>query len=208
LKTRTTITLIVIIITGAIILDNQRTKQTTPYNIPSSYETATFAGGCFWCMEAAFEAVEGVVESISGYTGGTTVNPTYEQVSRGNTKHLEAVQVYYDPKEVSYQSLVEVFWRSIDPTDPGGQFVDRGSQYGTAIFYHNDDQKRIAKESKENLETSNRFSKPIVTPILEFTIFYPAEEYHQDYYKKNVLNYKTYSKLSGREEFIERNWSE
>ena len=174
----------------------------------SSYTKATFAGGCFWCMEAAFEATDGVIEAVNGYTGGTVANPTYEMVSSGQTGHLEAVQVYYDPKIISYEELLEVYWRNINPTDDGGQFHDRGSQYKTAIFYHDETQRLLANESKINLELSGRFDKPIATQILEFKVFYRAEEYHQDYYKKNVLNYKLYSSASGREEFKEQHWGE
>lgn len=174
----------------------------------SDNEVATFAGGCFWCMEAAFEAVDGVTEAISGYTGGTVENPTYQQVSSGSTGHLEAVQVYYDPASVSYNELVDVFWRNINPTDAGGQFVDRGSQYATAIFYHDEEQREVAEASKEALGHSGVFDEPIVTGIIEFSVFYEAEEYHQDYYKKNVLNYKLYSRGSGREDFIEQHWGE
>jgi peptide methionine sulfoxide reductase msrA/msrB len=178
------------------------------YESLSEYGTATFAGGCFWCMEAAFESVDGVVEAVSGYTGGTVANPTYQQVSMGNTGHLEAVQVYFNPDVVSYSELVDVFWRSINPTDAEGQFVDRGSQYATAVFYHDLTQKALAEASRDTLEASGRFDKPIVTGIVEFSVFYEAEEYHQDYYKKNVLNYELYSRASGREEFLEEHWGE
>lgn len=178
------------------------------YSDLSDFEVATFAGGCFWCMESAFEAVDGVVEAVSGYTGGTVANPTYQQVTMGNTGHLEAVQVYYDPDIVSYSELVDVFWRNIDPTDAGGQFVDRGSQYATAIFYHDESQMVLAGASRDALELSDRFDEPIVTGIIEFSVFYEAEEYHQDYYKKHVLNYELYSSGSGRNEFIEEHWEE
>jgi len=169
-------------------------------------EKATFAGGCFWCMEAPFEKVDGVVEVLSGYTGGHKEDPTYEQVSSGTTGHVEAVQMTYDPARVSYSTLLEVFWRQIDPTDAGGQFGDRGAQYATAIFYHNEEQRRPAEESKRKLEGSGRFEKPIVTRIVEASPFYPAEEYHQDYYRKNALRYKFYRFLSGRDKFLERVW--
>ena len=159
-------------------------------------------------MEAAFEAVDGVVESISGYSGGKEVNPTYEEVSGGRTGHLEAVQVYFDPDVVSYEELLDVYWRNIDPTDDGGQFVDRGTQYETAVFYHDEAQRVLAETSKTELEASGRFDEPIVTQILDFTAFYEAEEYHQDYYKKRVLNYELYSRASGRKEFIEEHWDE
>lgn len=172
----------------------------------SQYNVATFAGGCFWCMEASFESVEGVVEVISGYTGGYVVNPTYEQVSRGGTGHLEAVQVFFDPNIVSYIELLDVFWRSIDPTDDGGQFFDRGDQYKTAIFYHDVEQMRLAISSRDDLEQSGRFDKPIVSGIIEFSEFYRAEEYHQDYYMKNVLRYELYSNASGRKTFMEKIW--
>ena len=181
--------------------------NTTPSDL-SDYEVATFAGGCFWCMEAAFEATDGVIESISGYTGGHVPNPTYEQVNTKTTGHLEAVQIYYNPSEVTYEELLDVFWRNIDPTDDGGQFVDRGEQYQTAIFYETQDKKALAEESKQALVVSGRFDKPIVTEILELDLFYKAENYHQDYYKKSVMNYKIYESLSGREEFKKENWGE
>jgi peptide methionine sulfoxide reductase msrA/msrB len=174
--------------------------------IPETLEVATFAGGCFWCMEAAFEETEGVNESISGYSGGELENPTYEKVTGGRTGHYEAVQVYYDPTKISYLELLDIFWRNINPTDPGGQFADRGSQYKTAIFYHNEEQRISATNSKKELDESGRFSDPVITEILPVMEFYEAEEYHQDYYKKNVLRYKTYSKLSGRESYIEETW--
>jgi peptide methionine sulfoxide reductase msrA/msrB len=168
--------------------------------------TATFAGGCFWCTQADFEKVPGVVKVIAGYTGGHQENPTYQEVSAGGTGHVEAVQVAYDPTKVSYKQLLDYFWRHVDPTDPNGQFVDRGPQYRSVIFYHNDEQKREAEESKQELEKSGRFTKPIVTAILPFTKFYPAEEYHQDYYKKNPLRYKFYRWNSGRDQFLARVW--
>ncbi|MDX1920267.1 MAG: peptide-methionine (R)-S-oxide reductase MsrB [Candidatus Caenarcaniphilales bacterium] len=167
---------------------------------------ATFAGGCFWCMEPPFEKLKGVQEVISGYAGGKEKNPTYEEVSHGKTGHTEAIQVIYDPAVVSYNELLEVFWQQIDPTDNGGQFADRGKQYQTAIFYNNVDEKAKAEKSKEALNKSGRFSKQIVTPIREFTSFYPAEDYHQDYYKKSSLQYKFYRHGSGRDRFIEQNW--
>ncbi len=167
---------------------------------------ATFAGGCFWCVESDFEKVDGVVEAISGYTGGHEENPTYKEVSLGKTGHAEAVQVIYDAKKISYKELLDVFWRHVDPTDPGGQFVDRGSQYRTAIFYHDDQQRRLAEESKLELEQSGRFGKPIVTPIVKLETFYSAEDYHQDYYKKSTLRYKYYRFGSGRDQFLGRVW--
>jgi peptide methionine sulfoxide reductase msrA/msrB len=167
---------------------------------------ATFAGGCFWCSEADFEKIPGVAKVISGYTGGTEENPTYEEVSSGTTGHVEAIQVYYDPEKVNYEKLLQVFWRHIDPTDGGGQFVDRGPQYGTAIFYHDEEQKKAAEKSKEELAKSGKFGKPIVTPILKFTRFYEAEDYHQDYYRKNPLRYTYYRHGSGRDPFLEKVW--
>lgn len=169
-------------------------------------EEATFAGGCFWCIEAAFEAHEGVVEAVSGYTGGDQPDPTYRDVCTGTTGHLEAVRVIYDPERITYRELLDIFWRSIDPTDPEGQFADRGSQYRTAVFYHSEQQRQEAEASRQTLEASGVFQSPIVTEIRPIGVFYRAEEYHQDYYRKNVLNYNTYKKLSGRESFMEENW--
>ena len=176
--------------------------------LTGSYELATFAGGCFWCMESPFEKLEGVKEVISGYTGGHKENPTYKEVSSGNTGHLEAIQIKYDPLQISYPELLEVFWRQIDPTDPGGQFVDRGQQYTTAIFYHDDTQKEQAEVSKKILSKSGRFDKSIVTPIKKAETFYPAEEYHQDYYNKNPLRYKFYRYNSGRDRYLKKIWKE
>ncbi|MFI5391543.1 MAG: peptide-methionine (S)-S-oxide reductase MsrA, partial [Bacteriovoracales bacterium] len=170
-------------------------------------EKATFAGGCFWCMEPPFENLPGVSEVISGYTGGTKKNPTYEEVSSQTTGHIESIQIIYDPKIVSYEKLLEVFWRNIDPTDSEGQFVDKGSSYVSKIFYHNEEQKQKAQKSKEDLEKSKRFNKPIVTQIVQLTEFYPAEDYHQDYYKKNKLRYKFYRFNSGRDQFLEKVWA-
>ncbi len=170
------------------------------------YKIATFAGGCFWCMEDAFQNIEGVIEVVSGYTGGKIENPTYEQVSTGRTGHYEAVQVIYDPEKITYNDLLDVFWSHIDPTDPGGQFADRGSQYKTAIFYHDEEQKYLAQKSKELLNQSGIFKTPIVTEIKKFEKFYKAEEYHQNYSKKNPIRYCTYKYFSGREEFIWKVW--
>lgn len=170
-------------------------------------EKATFAGGCFWCMVSPFEELPGIQEVVSGYTGGHTENPTYEEVCSETTGHVEAVQITFDPAIFPYSKLVELFWQQIDPTDAGGQFHDRGSSYQTAIFYHTEEQREIAEASKAALEQSGRFDKPIFTPILPAQTFYPAEEYHQGYHRKNPGHYKRYSKGSGREDFIERNWS-
>jgi len=159
-------------------------------------EEAIFAGGCFWCNEAAFEEIEGVSEVISGYTGGDVINPSYEQVITGTTGHREAVKVFYDPEVISYEELVESFWRQINPTDAEGQFVDKGSQYTTAIYYETEEEREIAEKSKE--EISNKFDEPIVTEVLPEKVFYEAEEYHQDYSKKRTLQYKAYVMGSGR----------
>ncbi|MEN3203452.1 MAG: peptide-methionine (S)-S-oxide reductase MsrA [Atribacterota bacterium] len=169
-------------------------------------EKATFAGGCFWCIESVFEKVPGVIEVVSGYTGGHKENPTYEEVCSGTTGHLEAVQITYDPEKVTYQELLNIFWQNIDPTDSGGQFVDRGPQYRTAIFYHNEEQRILAEQSKRALEASGRFGKPIVTEIRPATTFYRAEEYHQDYYRKCPLRYELYRSHSGRDQFREKYW--
>lgn len=181
-------------------------KQPDP--VPTGgLRNATFAGGCFWCIESAFEVVDGVTGAISGYTGGDVPNPTYKQVITGNTAHLEAVQVFYKPSEVTYGELLDVFWRSIDPTDPDGQFADRGSQYRTAIFYNSEEQRLQAEQSKMNLAGSGKFTDPIVTDVLPLAEFYKAENYHQDYYLKQKYNYEMYAKYSGREDYIEETWS-
>jgi peptide methionine sulfoxide reductase msrA/msrB len=175
---------------------------------PDALRIATFAGGCFWCVEADFEKVPGVVEVISGYTGGHKENPTYEDVSAGATGHLEAVQVIYDPDKISYKKLLTVFWRHVDPTDRDGQFVDRGSQYRTAILYHDEEQKRLAEESVKELNKSGRFNKPVVTEIIPFKKFYKAEAYHQDYYKTHSAPYKFYRLNSGRDQFLQKVWGD
>ena len=170
-------------------------------------EIATFAGGCFWCTESDLEKVPGVLKVVSGYTGGHKENPAYKEVSSGTTGHVEAVQVYYDPAKITYEELLDRFWRHINPTDPGGQFVDRGAQYRSVIFFHNEEQKRLAEKSKEELNKSGRFDKPIVTEIVKFAKFYEAEDYHQDYYKKNPLRYKYYRYASGRDQFLDKAWA-
>jgi peptide methionine sulfoxide reductase msrA/msrB len=171
-------------------------------------DVATFAGGCFWCVESDFEKVKGVKEAVSGYTGGKTSDPVYKEVSGGGTGHTEAVQVYFDSDVVSYEALLDVFWRHINPTDPGGQFADRGTQYRAEIFYHNHKQKAQALASKSALEKSGVFDKHIVTPVTEFDIFYKAEAYHQDYYKKNKYRYTFYRHGSGRDQFLEKAWKD
>lgn len=168
--------------------------------------SAVFAGGCFWCTESDFEKVDGVIEAISGYTGGLEKNPTYRQVSGGGTGHLEAVKVVYNPSIINYEQLLNVFWKHVNPTDPGGQFVDRGTQYRSAVFYADKTEKRLAEQSKQRLSASGRFSKPIVTEILPLGEFYPAEDYHQDYYKKNPIRYNEYRYSSGRDQFLKKTW--
>ncbi len=179
--------------------------MTTSMN-SAAYEKATFAGGCFWCMEGPFEQLDGVVEVISGYTGGHVENPSYQDVCSGKTGHYEAVEVTYDPSKVSYETLLEVFWRQIDPTDPGGQFADRGPQYRTAIFYHTEEQKKLAELSSEALDESGLFDNPVVTEIKNATTFFEAEEYHQGYYRTCPIQYKAYRSGSGRERFLENIW--
>lgn len=177
-------------------------------DVMAEEQTAVFGGGCFWCMEPPFEQLQGVIEVQAGYSGGTKEDANYKRVSGGQTDHYEAVEVLYDPQQVSYADLVEVFWRQIDPTDSGGQFADRGSHYKTAIFYRNDLEKQAATASKMNLQQSGVFDKPIVTDILPLQPFYPAEEYHQDYYRKNYSHYSSYKKGSGREFFVDTIWPE
>ena len=169
-------------------------------------EKATFAGGCFWCMEPPFDKLDGVISTTSGYCGGKEKNPTYKQVSAGETGHAEAVEIVYDPSRISYAELLDVFWRNVDPTQKDGQFADTGAQYRTAIFYHNEEQRRLAETSKKELGNSGRFNKEIVTEIVAATPFYRAEEYHQDYYKKNPLRYKFYRYGSGRDDYLVRKW--
>ena len=169
-------------------------------------EKATFAGGCFWCMEEAFDKVEGVVSTTSGYTGGRTKAPTYEEVSAGGTGHAESVEVLYDPAIVPYAKLLNVFWRNIDPTTPDRQFCDQGNQYRPAIFYHDETQKRLAEESKKALEKARPFKGPITTEIAPASAFYPAEEYHQNFYEKNPLRYKLYKFSCGRAQRLEELW--
>lgn len=174
----------------------------------NNIEVATFAGGCFWCMVEPFKKIEGVVDTRSGYTGGHVLNPTYEQVKSQTTGHYEAVQIAYNTELVSYEKLLEVFWRQIDPMDAGGQFQDRGESYRAAIFYANETQKAAAEKSKQELAEGGRFPEPIVTEILPLGEFYPAEDYHQDYYIKSPLHYKEDRKASGRDEFIKKYWTE
>lgn len=176
--------------------------------VPDNAAKATFAGGCFWCIEPAFEAMDGVYEAVSGYSGGNESDASYKLVASGQTRHRESVQVFYDSSKVKYEKLLEIFWRQIDPTDPGGQFADRGHHYTTAIFYSNDEEKAIAEKSKVDLDVSSKFKDPIVTEVLPFEGFYPAEEEHQDFYRKQSSYYKRYKKGSGRADFIEETWDE
>ena len=176
--------------------------------LTQKYAVATFAGGCFWCTESDFEKVDGVIDAISGYTGGHDTTPNYNSVSAGTTGHTEAVQVFYNSDKVTYGQLLEVFWRHINPTDSNGQFVDRGSQYRPEIFYHDDEQKQLALASKNRLEKAMIFEKPVATPITRFEKFYPAESYHQDYYKKNPKRYKYYRWGSGRDQFLGKYWKD
>ena len=171
-------------------------------------EIATFAGGCFWCMEPPFDKVEGVISTTSGYTGGHQLDPTYKQVSAGNTGHTEAIRIEYDPAKVSYENLLAVFWKNIDPTTADRQFCDHGSQYRSGIFYHNDEQKKAAEKSLEKLNQTKPFEDPVVTEITSASTFYPAEEYHQDYYQKNPLRYKYYRFACGRDKRLELLWGE
>ncbi len=167
---------------------------------------ATLAGGCFWCMEPAFDAVPGVVATTVGYTGGRTKNPTYQEVSSGSTGHAEAIEVTYDPAKVGYRQLLDVFWHNVDPTDGDGQFCDRGDQYRSAIFYHDEEQRRLAEQSKKELEDGKRLPGPIVTQIVPAKEFYPAEPYHQDYYRKNPLRYRYYRGGCGRDRRLAEVW--
>ncbi len=174
--------------------------------IPEDAAVATFAGGCFWCTEAAFEKTEGVYEAVSGFTGGSIEDPTYEQVVTGTTGHAEAAQVFFDPEVVSYDELLTIYWRTIDPTDAGGQRFDRGTQYRTAIFFHDDEQRALAEASRDALDASGRFDVPIVTEILAAETFYPAEEYHQDFYLKAPERYQAYVEGSLYDPFLEAIW--
>ena len=175
---------------------------------PTTLEIATFAGGCFWCVESDFDSVAGVVRTVSGYTGGHVENPTYKQVSSDTTGHREAVQIYYDPQRVTYADLLGIFWRSVDPTDPGGQFCDRGKSYTTAVFVDSARQRRLAEASKRTIEQSGVLTQPVVTTIETAGAFYPAEDYHQDYYNKNPLRYRFYRFSCGRDSRIETLWGE
>ena len=186
--------------------ESDKRKGGVMSNQKETVEKATFAGGCFWCMEPPFEKLPGVTQVISGYAGGHKVNPTYQEVSAGGTGHVEAVQITYHSDQISYADLLDVYWKQIDPTDAGGSFVDRGPQYRSVIFYHNDEQKRLAEMSKEDLDKSGRYDKPVVTEVVKFSNFYEAEDYHQDYYKKHSLKYHYYRYRSGRDQYLKKIW--
>ena len=195
------------VLTGALLLIGAWNVQwTSQAAADTTYSKAYFAGGCFWCMEEAFEKVEGVLSATSGYMGGTVANPSYEEVSAGQTGHAESVEVVYDPAKVSYQKLLDAFWRNVDPITPNAQFCDHGSQYRSAIFFRTDEERRASDTSKQAIEQSRRFKEPIVTQIVMATQFYPAEEYHQDFYKKNPVRYKFYKYNCGRAKRLGELW--
>lgn len=177
-------------------------------NSYEKYETAIFAGGCFWCMVSPFDILDGIIEVKSGYTGGHMENPTYRDVKTQTTGHYEVIKVIYDPLVIGYDKLLQAYWRQVDPTDEGGQFQDRGESYRSAIFYTNEEQKEIAEESRKSLDESGRFPDKVITPILPAAVFYDAEEYHQDFYKKSPKEYKDDRGISGRDEFIEKYWGD
>lgn len=200
--------ILTLLISGLLLfgLANSTEPTTQTKDTRSDLLIATFAGGCFWCTESDLEKVPGVIEAISGYSGGHTDNPSYHEVSSGTTGHIEAVQVHYDPKIISYEGLLQALWRDIDPTDGKGQFVDRGNQYRPAIFYHNAEQKQLAEDALKDLAASGRYDKPLAVELIEFKKFYPAEEYHQDYYLKNPVRYNYYRYRSGRDQYLEAVW--
>jgi peptide methionine sulfoxide reductase msrA/msrB len=205
---KTSISLLIIVIVALLALSSyaETNQQPSPIAKPEHLSVATFAGGCFWCTESDFEKLPGVHEVISGFSGGHVANPTYKEVSKGTTGHVESVQVYYDPNIISYEALLDAFWRMVNPTDNEGQFVDRGEQYRTLIFYQTEDEKAKAERSRQLLNESGRYKAPVITEIRKFEAFYPAEEYHQDYYKKNPIRYKYYRFNSGRDQYLEKTW--
>jgi peptide-methionine (S)-S-oxide reductase len=195
------------VLTLAIFLSGSWNAQSASQaGVDGTLSRAYFAGGCFWCMEEAFEKVEGVLSATSGYMGGTVANPSYEEVSAGRTGHAESVEVVYDPARVSYQKLLDAFWHNVDPVTPNAQFCDHGSQYRSAIFFQTDEEKRASDASKQAIEQSKRIKEPIVTQIVMASQFYPAEEYHQDFYKKNPVRYKFYKYNCGRAKRLEALW--
>lgn len=205
---------VVLLVSAVVFLTKNQMKKDPTSSFPKSasenakVETATFAGGCFWCVESAFEQKQraGIIDVVSGFAGGEEENPSYKEVSAGGTGHVEAVQVTFDSNQTSYDYLLDVFWRQIDPTDDGGQFADRGKQYRPVIFYHNDDQRAAAEKSKKQLEQSGKFAQPLKVEIVPFKNFFLAEDYHQDYHTKNPLRYKFYRRGSGRDQFLEKVW--
>ncbi|HYM46944.1 MAG TPA: peptide-methionine (S)-S-oxide reductase MsrA [Burkholderiaceae bacterium] len=203
---RTLIVALLVASIGAALAQTKADKPAAPAARPASTAIATFAGGCFWCTESDFDKVEGVISTTSGYIGGKTANPTYESVTAGNSGHAEAVQVVYDPSKVSYAKLVEYFWRTIDPTVKDRQFCDAGSSYRSAIFVHDEQQRAVADASKKALSNNKPFREPIVTEIVNATTFYPAEDYHQDYYLKNPVRYKFYRFNCGRDARLKQLW--
>ena len=207
---RIILTVVVILAAAASATRPQAAPQSSPpasgQPAQGNQDKATFAGGCFWCMEPPFDELPGVISTTSGYTGGQKKNPTYEEVSAGGTGHTESVEVVFDPAKVTYQQLLDVFWKNIDPTTPDRQFCDVGSQYRSAIFYHSDEQKRLALASKKTIDDSGRFKQPVVTEIVPAAPFYHAEEYHQDYYKKNPIRFKYYKYGCGRAKRLEQLW--
>jgi peptide methionine sulfoxide reductase msrA/msrB len=207
---KTSISLLIIVIIAVLAISSyaETNQQETSKVMSENLLVATFAGGCFWCTESDFEKLPGVHEVISGFSGGHVVNPSYEDVSKGITGHVESVQVYYDPKIISYEALLDAFWRMINPTDNEGQFIDRGTQYRSLIFYQTEEQKAKAEHSRLLLNESKRYKAPVITEIRRFEAFYPAEEYHQDYYKKNPIRYKYYRFQSGRDQYLEKIWGE
>ncbi len=205
----TTILVLAVLVIGHHQVQSMDAKSSDKTSVPDGPRAeAVFAGGCFWCTESDFEKIDGVIEAVSGYTGGKKPNPTYKQVAAGATRHAEAVKVVYDPDRISYAELLDIFWRSVDPTDDGGQFVDRGYQYRSAIFYASEDEHRQAVASRDRLAASGRFDRPIVTEIVPLGAFYQAEDYHQDYYKKNPIRYKLYRYQCGRNARVEAVWGE
>lgn len=201
------VAIVIMFVAGGQQANDSNDLVTTEVVIPEGQEVATFAGGCFWCVEAKFQETKGVLDVVSGYAGGQEENPTYEDVYMKKTGHRESIQIFYDPEIITYSELLDYFWVNIDPTDSGGQFVDRGKPYTTAIFYHNEDQRKIAEESKQAL-IDNGYFESVATEIIEFTTFYEAEEYHQDFYLKSPQRYNSYESNSGREEFKEQVWEE
>ena len=189
-------------------LASEQSNSARPDLVQQGYAVATFAGGCFWCTEAGFEKLPGVKDAVSGYTGGHDTTPTYGDVSAGTTGHTEAVQVFYDPKVITYEGLLQSLWRQMDPTDGNGSFVDRGSQYRPGVFYHNQQQHDLAAQSMQELATSGRYDKPLATELTKLTVFYPAEDYHQDYYKRNPVRYRFYRFNSGRDQYLEKTWGD